>query len=105
MAIPNILTCKPSMKIDRKFIRSQLDKHGHIILKNTGIKNSQDFSKWVPKLIKERASYKGGQNPRDDLGDGILNVNTAEPPHISLAFHNELCYHDKFPGIIAFCCL
>ena len=59
----------------------------------------------MPKFIKQRTSYKGGQNPREDLGDGILNVNTAEPPHISLAFHNELCYHNKFPGVITFCCL
>lgn len=54
--------------------------------------------------MKKRGTYKGGQNPREDLGGGILNVNTAEPPHISLAFHNEMCYHNTIPSRIVFCC-
>ena len=34
----------------------------------------------------------------------MLNVNTAEPPHISLAFHNELCYHNEYPSRVVFSC-
>jgi hypothetical protein len=110
LALPNILTLKPEngdLAIDLHdydFYLKQLDKHGHIILKNTGVENSIDFALWESKFIKVKTSYKGGQNPRDDLGDGVLNVNTAEPPHISLAFHNELTYHSKYPSRIVFSC-
>ncbi len=31
-------------------------------------------------------------------------MNTAEPPHIFLAFHNELVYHSTFPSRIVFSC-
>ena len=48
--------------------------------------------------------YKGGTNPRDDLGDGILNVSTAEPPHITIPFHNEMSYNNVVPSRICFCC-
>ena len=77
-----------------------------MILKNTGVENADDFAEWESKFIKNKTTYKGGQNPREDLGKGILNVTNivAEPPHISLAFHNEMVYHSKYPTRIVFSC-
>jgi len=110
IAIPNIYTFKPKNgekqinMHDMAWYRNQLDKNGHIILKNTSVTCAKEFNEWGKLFMTTRANYEGGQNPRQDLGDGILNVNTAEPPQISLAFHNEKTYHNTFPSKIVFCC-
>ena len=80
-----------------------MDKHGHIILKNTGVKTSKDYAKWAPKFVKKVGNYKGGYCPRKEIGDGVLDV-SAEPPHLFMDFHNEMSYHSTLPGVIAFWC-
>ena len=81
-----------------------MKKHGHVILKNTGIKEPKEFAEWGKLFIKSRDNYKSGTNPRDDLGEGILNVSTAEPPYIYIPFHNEMSYLNNIPTRICFCC-
>ena len=48
--------------------------------------------------------YVGGTNNRETLADGVLDAGT-EPSWIHLAEHSEMAYLDRFPSIIAFCCL
>lgn len=47
--------------------------------------------------------YEGGQSDRADIGNGVLDVNSAEPPTIDITPHNEMSYHNYFPSRIAFC--
>ena len=79
-------------------------KHGHIILKNTGIKEPRDFKQWEPLFMKSLNEYEGGISNRDDIGYGVLNVNTFEPQEIDILPHNEMAYKNAFPERIAFCC-
>ena len=75
-----------------------------MILKNTGIKEPKDFKKWEKPLFDGKLmQYEGGESNRDDIGDGVLNVNTFEPPCMDIVLHSEMAYQDYFPSRIAFC--
>lgn len=82
----------------------QLKENGHVIVKNTGIKDPKDFKQWTKSLFDGKLmKYEGGECSRDDIGDGVLNVNTFEPPVMDIVLHNEMSYQDYFPERIAFC--
>ena len=110
LVVPNIYTCSPQPgqdavdMHDAEWITDQLKHHGHIILKNTGVKEPKDFKRWSQLFWKKSYNYDGGQVDREDIGGGVLNVNTFEPAVMDLVPHNEMSYQNFFPERLAFCC-
>ena len=111
LALPNIKTLAPKAGQDAREVHdaawytAELKEHGHVMIKNTGIRDAASFKAWEGLFYEKSMYYQGGESNRDDIGEGVLNVNTFEPPHIDIPLHNELSYQDRFPERLVFCCL
>lgn len=66
LVVPNIYTCKPKPgqaavdMHDADWFTAQLEEHGHIIIKNTGVEEPKDFKKWGELFWSKTYNYDGG---------------------------------------------
>jgi hypothetical protein len=90
-----------------EFSRLQMElRHtGKVIVRSAPVRDLSEVSTVAAAVWGEEhgimAEYTHGSTTRDQLGNGVLQVN-LEPPEAPVLAHTEMTYLDHFPTYIAF---
>ena len=86
-------------------LQMELRDTGKAIIRSAPVSDMSEVSKVAAAVWGEEhgimAEYTHGSTTRDQLGNGVLQVN-LEPPEAAVLAHTEMTYLDYFPTYIAF---
>eukprot|EP00935_MAST-01C_sp_MAST-1C-sp1_P000799 g799.t1 len=86
-------------------LRSELRRTGKVVVRNAPVRDLSEVSTVAAAVWGEEQGimdeYTHGSTTRDQLGNGVLQVN-LEPPEAPVLAHTEMTYLDHFPTHIAF---
>lgn len=85
-------------------IQSALLEHGAVLLRGFGVRNVEDFARFIDATGLERIDYVYRSTPRTAVADKIFTA-TEYPPQQEILLHNENAYQRDWPLKVAFCCL
>jgi len=88
---------------NRKFIDTQLWKHGAILFRNFNVREVVEFEEVIKAICGEAMEYRYRASPRTQVGDKIY-TSTDYPADQSIFPHNEHAYSPTFPLKIFFFC-
>lgn len=78
-------------------------QRGAVLLRGFAIHGADQFRRAMTVLVRDLARYRGGDSPRDTVGDRVY-TSTSYPAELAIALHNELSYTRDYPAVIAFHC-
>ncbi|MDT7808529.1 MAG: hypothetical protein QOJ70_2342 [Acidobacteriota bacterium] len=105
------LVVMPADKVDligwaaghRDFIETSLAKHGALLFRGFGLREAEEFERFIEALSGEALEYRERSSPRHSV-KGRIYTSTDHPPHQSIFPHNEQSYNSTFPMKISFFC-
>ncbi len=105
------LVVMPADKVDlgdwaaghRDFIETSLAKHGGLLFRGFGLREAEEFERFIEALSGEALEYRERSSPRHSV-KGRIYTSTDHPPHQSIFPHNEQSYNSTFPMKISFFC-
>ncbi|MEU9465753.1 TauD/TfdA family dioxygenase [Streptomyces avermitilis] len=103
-ALPDLAAARAWLSERRPAIRTELLRHGHLLLHGLPITRPEEFAELRDVLVESRAAYKEKATPRSAYGDDVYS-STDLPPAQPIHLHNENSYTLDFPGLLIFCCL
>jgi len=77
------------------------DRVGLVMLRNTGLTDLNEMSRWADVLISERHNYTGGANSRGAIEENVYDTGAPKEAHIH--YHHEMAYLNKSVKQVAFC--
>ena len=86
------------------FISRSLLKHGGLLLRGFGLKDQEDFDRFLSAIELPRMQYMEGATPRTELRERVY-TSTEYPADQTIALHNELTYVVTWPMKIFFFCV
>ncbi len=91
----------------RRELKAQIyhlvDTKGGLLIRNTGIKDTKQYGKFLASIEFSHHSYVGGTNPRTEKGSGVYTAVDLPPP-ITIHSHQEMSYLDTIPDYVSFYC-
>jgi alpha-ketoglutarate-dependent taurine dioxygenase len=87
------------------FVEDRLKAHGGILFRGFGLKDPQDFDRFLTATSVPRMHYMEGATPRSQTGGEKIYTSTEFPADQSIALHNELNYVQTWPMKIWFYCV
>ena len=89
---------------NREFIEGQLQIHGAILFRNSGVRSVQLFERFINAVSGELLSYNERTSPRKPV-EGKVYTSTDHPASEMIFLHNEQSYNVTFPKKIFFFCM
>lgn len=104
--LPLTVNCEMHGIPSQTELSSILRTHGHIRLRGLPLSFAHELESKYGHLVGTLMGYKGGTKYRDTI-DSTRNVLEAGhiPPHLDLGQHNEMSYSDRWPDLLALCCI
>ncbi|MDT5269941.1 MAG: hypothetical protein QOH49_2127 [Acidobacteriota bacterium] len=87
----------------RDFIETSLAKHGALLFRSFGLREAEEFERFIEALSGAALEYRERSSPRHPVR-GRIYTSTEHPPHQSIFPHNEQSYNSTFPMKISFFC-
>lgn len=86
-------------------MRASAAEHGAVIIQGVPDLSTDVFEEIASLLLGgQPAGYRGGDSPRELLGDGVY-TSTSLPATESLPLHNEMSYSNRYPARVLFGCM
>lgn len=98
-----ILDLKELEEFNAEDIKTKFKETGLILFKNTGVKCSDTFRKFVSNFDENLMEYIYRSTPRDELSKYVYN-STIYPDHKGIPLHSEFSYSIKWNRSIWFYC-